>query len=128
MMLLRRQRTERFPVQLCLQSLGQYTGFVDNIGQDFSVLCCLELGNIHKIVWNILPMQCVRTTTKRIFFLCNVVWGFLANISQDFYQWNVVPKVLRQQWTGFFSCAILSGASWTTLHKAFSCVMLSQEH
>ena len=36
------------------------------------------------------------------FFLCNVVWSLLGNIAQDFCQCSVVPRVLRQYWTGFF--------------------------
>ena len=36
------------------------------------------------------------------FFLCNVVWSQLGNISQSFYMCSVVPRVLRQHWTEFF--------------------------
>ena len=45
--------------------------------------------------------------------------SLLANITQGFYLCNVVPRVLRQHWTGFFP-AMLSEAFWTTLDKDFN--------
>ena len=62
------------------------------------------------------------------FFMCSVVWSLLDSISQDFYLYNVVPSVLRQHWIGFFSCAMLFRASRTTLHRVFTCAVLSQEY
>ena len=62
------------------------------------------------------------------FFLSSVVWSLLGNIAQGFY------LGLSQEYNNNieqdFSCAILSGASWTTLCKVFSvtCAMLSQEN
>ena len=111
--------------------------------------CCLEPLGQH--CTKFLPVQCcpksIRTTLNRIFFLCNVVWSLLDNIAQSLYLRNVVPRVLRQHWTGFFpmqccpktgfslvqccpksikttlnkifSSAMLCGASWTILHKSF---------
>ena len=34
--------------------------------------------------------------------------------------------LFRQHWV--FSCAMLSGVSWATLHRVFACAMLSQQH
>ena len=62
------------------------------------------------------------------FSMCNVVWSLLDNIAQGFYLYNVLPSVLRQHRTRVFSCAMLSGASWTTMHKISTCTMLSQEN
>ena len=60
--------------------------------------------------------------------MCNVVWSFFDNILRGFYLCDVVPKVfIRKILNKIFSCAMLSGASWTTLHKFFTCTMLSQE-
>ena len=54
---------------------------------------------------------------------------FLGNTAQGFCLCNVVPRVLQNYWTGCFHVrAMLSGASWTTLHKVFTCAMLSKEY
>ena len=52
----------------------------------------------------------------------------LGQHAQSFYLCNVVPRVLRQLWTGFFSGAMLSGDSWTTLNRIFSGAMSSKEY
>ena len=50
-------------------------------------------------------MQCfpngIKTLLHRI-SLCKVVWSLSANIAQIFQLHNVILKVLRQHWTGFF--------------------------
>ena len=54
-----------------------------------------------------LPMQycpkSIKTTLNKIFFLFHVVWSQLDSIAQSVYLCNVVPRVLRQHWTGFLS-------------------------
>ena len=49
------------------------------------------------------------------------------NCTGFFDLYNVIPTVLRPNCTGFFY-AVLSGTSWTTLHRVFSCGMSSQEY
>ena len=63
---------------------------------------------------------------EQFFFLCSVVSSLLDNIAQGLFLCNVNPRVSGQHWTILFSCAMLSGASWTTLHKDFTCAMLYQ--
>ena len=140
MMLFRRQCTG-FPVQCCLESLGQHcTGFLPvqccpknittTLNRFFHVQCCLEPLGQH--CTRFLPVQCspkcIKTTSNKSFFLCNVIWSILDDNAQDFYLYNVVPRELRQHWKVFFSCAMLPGASWTTLHKVFTCAMSSEEY
>ena len=60
-------------------------------------------------------------------FLCNVDCNLLDNIAKGYniaHLYYIVPKVLRQHSSGFFSCAMLSGDSWTLLHEDFTCSML----
>ena len=54
-------------------------------------------------------------------------WCYSDDITLGFFLCNVVPRVLQQYWTGFSSWAMLSGASWTTLHKVFTYTILSQD-
>ena len=63
----------------------------------------------------------------RDFLLCKVVCSLLGNIADGFDLCNSVPRVLRQNYTGFFY-AMLPGASRTLLHVVFTCEMLSQEY
>ena len=92
-----------FPVQCSLESLGQHS-------QDRVFAC----GMLSQEYFDIIEQG---------FFMCSVVWSLLDNIAQGFYLCcNVVPRVLRQHWTGFFSC----NGVWRTLHKVFTCVMLFQ--
>ena len=122
-----------FPVQYCLESLGQY---------------CTRF----------LPMQCcpnsTETTLKRIFSCALLSGASRASLHRIFYLCHIVPRVLRQHWTWFFpvkccleslgqhyakflpvqccpkrikttlkrifSSAMLSEAWTTTLHRAFS--------
>ena len=53
------------------------------------------------------------------FFLCSVVWSLLSNVAQSLCLCSVVR---------IFSCEMFSGGSWTTLHKVFTCAMLSQDY
>ena len=97
---------EHFTVQCCSRVLRQHRkGF-------FPVQDCLRL--LGKHCTRFLPVQCcpksIKTTMNKIFFLCNVVCSLLGNIVQSFYWCNVVPRVLRQHWTGFFLW-ILPGSS-----------------
>ena len=131
-----------------------YTGFflcnitwslLGNITQDF-YLC--------HVVSRVLRQH----RTKYLPF--NVVWRLLENIAQSIYLFNVVPRELRKHWTKFFlvqccvesqrqhclgcsvlvqcchksvkttlnrifSCAMLSGTSWATLHKVLTWAMLA---
>ena len=67
------------------------------------------------------------------FVLCNVVWSLSCAwaTSMGFLHVQCCPVVLRKHWTGFFPvecCLEFLGQHWTTLHKAFTCAMLSQEY
>ena len=76
---------------------------------------------LHKVLRVQSYPKCIKRTLNRIFFHVQCCLAPLGNnIAQRFYLCNVLPSVLRQQWTGFFSCAMLSGASWITLHKVFT--------
>ena len=69
------------------------------------------------------------------FFLCNV--GKICAILSRHLQQSVIIKKLtgpKQKLqksdvaqTTVLACAILSGVSWVTLQRGFTCVMLSQE-
>ena len=59
------------------------------------------------------------------FFLCSVVWSLLDNIPQDFFLVQCCPKCITTILNRILPCAMLSGASWTTLHNVFTCAMLS---
>ena len=65
---------------------------------------------------------------EQFFFLCSVVSSLLDNIAHGFFLCNVKPRVSGQHWIILFSCAMLSGASWTTLHKDFTCAVLYQRY
>ena len=85
-----------------------------------------------------------RTTLHRIFYLCNVVprvlrqncTGFLMQCYVEplglycigFWPAQCCPKTIKTTLHRVFSYTKLSGASWTTLHKVFSCAMSSQEY
>ena len=111
-------------------------------------------------------MQCctkgIKTTLNKIFSYAILSWSISDNIALGFDLRNVVPRVLRRDWTGFFltecclehlgqhcmgfcpvqccpksikttlnrifSYTMLSEASQTTLHRALTCAMLSQEY
>ena len=137
----------------------QCRGNLFNVGAAFSANGYYQKNNRSKI--KIAEIWCY-SDDNALGFLCNVVWSLLGNIAQGFYLCNVVPRILRQHWTGFsmcnvvgslldniaqgfylynvlpsvlrqhrtrvFSCAMLSGASWTTMHKISTCTMLSQEN
>ena len=50
------------------------------------------------------------------FGLCNIIWSLLDNITPGFYLCNAsIAKTLNT----IFSFTVLSGATWTTLHKVF---------
>ena len=74
--------------------------------------------------------------------MCNVVPSVLRNHWTGFFpvycclkpqgqhcirSWPVqrCPESIKTILNRIFSCALLSGASWTTLHKVFTCVMLA---
>ena len=111
-----------FPVQYCLESLGQY---------------CTRF----------LPMQCcpnsTETTLKRIFSCALLSGASRASLHRIFYLCHIVPRVLRQHWTWFFpvKCCLESlGQHYakflpvqccpkrikTTLKRIFSSAMLSE--
>ena len=99
---LRQHHTWFFPVECCLEPLGQhYTRIlpakcwptrVRQHSTGFSPVQCLE--PLGQYCTRILPVQCC-------------------------------PKRIKTTLNRFFSCAMLSGASWTTLYKDFTCAMLS---
>ena len=86
------------------------------------------------------------------FFLCNVAWSLWDNIAQDqdcisrniflmqscleplgqhcirFLPVQCCSKSIKTTLHWICSYTKLSGASWTTLHRIFSCAMLSQEY
>ena len=92
------------------------------IGFFCAILFGVSWATLHKIFVCARLSQEYYKIIEQDFFLCNVVWSLFSNIAQDFCQYNIVPRVLRR----IFSCATLSGASWTTLHKAFTHAMLPQ--
>ena len=53
------------------------------------------------------------------FFLCNIVWSLLGNVAPGFSPVQFCPKSTTTTLNRIFSCTILSGATWTTLHKIF---------
>ena len=62
-------------------------------------------------------MNTLRTTLHWVFscaMLSGVSWATLHRFFT-----NVVPRVLRQHWTGFLSSAMFPGVSRTTLHRIF---------
>ena len=99
---------------------------------------CTDLFPV-QFAWNLLG-------NTQGFWLCNVASRVLSQNSTRFFSAmlpgarqhrqdlrNILPlhfssRVLRQQWTGFFSRAMLPEASWTTLHKVFTCAMLFQDY
>ena len=105
-----------FPVQCYLESLGQHcTEFLlvqccpksitTLLNRNFSCECFLEALGQH--CTRFLHAQCcpktIKTTLNRIYSWVMFFWRLLSNIAQGFYLCNVVPRVLRQHWTGFFS-------------------------
>ena len=110
-MLFRWQRIELFPVQFCLVSLGQYTGFL-------ALKCCpksIKTTSVRIFLCNVAWSSATYTRLCGTFYLCNVLRqhlrGFfpvqcclrlLGEHGVRFYLCNVAPRVLRQQWTGFF--------------------------
>ena len=66
----------------------------------------------------------IKIILNKIFFLCYIVWN---NIAYGF-DLNLVPRVLRQPLNKIFSCALLSGASGTTLHSVLICAIVYQEY
>ena len=61
----------------------------------------------------------------KIFFLSKFVEPQRQRYIGFFVQYYF-ESVLRQYWAGFFSSAVLPGASWATLSWIFVCLMLSQ--
>ena len=79
---LRQHCTGFFPLQYYLQPLGQY---------------CARF----------LPVQCC---PKRFMAILNRIFPMqrcLENIAQGFYLCNIVPRVLRQDWTKFFTSTVV---------------------
>ena len=66
-----------------------------------------------------------QTTLHKIFFLSKFVEPQRQRYIGFFVQYYF-ESVLRQYWAGFFSSAVLPGASWATLSWIFVCLMLSQ--
>ena len=113
-----------FPVQCCLESLEQCcTEFVP-------VQCCQDFF-MWNVFWRLLD------NIAQGFYLCNVVpkvlrqhWaGFLPvqfclePIGQHctrFLPVQCCPNSIKTKLNRIFSCVMLSGASWITLHKAQS--------
>ena len=123
------------PVQCCPKSIKttMYSSFVP-LGQN-----CTRTFYLCSVVLRVLRQHWT------VFLPVQVVSSLLDNIAQGFYLCIVVPRVLRQHWTvlfpvqccpkiintmlnSIFSGTVLSQASWTTLHKGFTCAMLFQEY
>ena len=110
-MLSRRQCTELFPPQFCLESLGHYTGFL-------AVQCC---------------PKSIKTTLNRIFsraMLSGASWTTL----HSFFPVQCCPKSIKTTLNRIFACAMLSGdphevfihamllhSPLTTLHRKTIC-------
>ena len=101
-----------FPVQYCLESLGQQcTGFLPvQLPVEFflcNVIICGLLGNIVQSFYLCDVVLKVLRQHLTWFFPCNVVWSLLDKTVQGFYLCNVVPRVLRQHWTKCFPCNVV---------------------
>ena len=59
------------------------------------------------------------------FFMCNVVSSLLDNIAQGFFSCTMLSQEYYDNIEQDFSCALLPRASWATLLKVFTCVILS---
>ena len=78
-----------------------------------------------RIFFCAISFETSRTTMHKILFL----WKFVEPQRQryiGFFVQYYFESVLRQYWAGFFSSAVLPGASWATLPWIFVCLMLSQ--
>ena len=99
-----------FPVERCPR----------NIVQDFSyaMLSGVSWTIFHRFLTCAMLSQSIKTTLNRI-FSCQCCLQPLEQLCIGFWYLQCFPRVLRQHWTGFFFCAMLSGASGTTLHRVF---------
>ena len=94
--------------------LAQCSGNLLNVGAAFAPTGYYQKINRFKIK---IPKKWCCSDDNALSFI--VQWCLsLLDITQAFYLCNIVPRVLRQHWTGFF-CALLSGASRTTLHREY---------
>ena len=130
----RQNWTGIFPVQCCLEPIGQHcTRFLP-------VQCCTKSIKTILNLCNVALSQL--DNIAQGFYLCNVGsrvlrrhWtGFfpvqycLEPLGQHCRKFLIVqccPKSIKTPLNMIFSSAMLSGASWTTLHKIFNCAMLS---
>ena len=100
---LRQHRTGFFPVQRCLKLLGEHcTRFYQ----------CNKVPRVLRQQWTrFFPVQCCLEP--------------LGQHCTKFLLVQCCPKRINTILNTIFSCAMLSGASWATLHKDFTCAMLS---
>ena len=80
-----------------------------------------------RIFFCAISFETSRTTMHKILFL----WKFVEPQRQRYIEFFVqyyFNSLLRQCWIGFFSSAMLPGASYATLPWIFVCLMLSQEY
>ena len=92
------QKINRFKIKIAEKSC-----YSDDIGF-FPVLSSLE--SLGQYYTEFLPAQCcpkgITTFLNRIFSCEMFPGGSWKTLHKFFYLYNVVPKVLRQHWTGFF--------------------------
>ena len=110
-----------FCVYLCNVVSGvlrqHWTGF-------FSMHCCLEPRWQHFIGY--LPVQCYPSRTKTTLNKIFPVQRCLEPLGQHCTRFLLMlccPKSIEITLIRDFSCAMLSGASWTTFRKVFTCLM-----
>ena len=86
---------------------------------------CTQLMLFRRHCTGFFPVQCcleprVLRQHWRRFFSCNVVWSLLDNIAQGFFSYFVQCCLKKKgNIEKDFSCAMLSAASRTTLHRVF---------
>ena len=86
--------------------------------------CCLEPRRQHFIGY--LPVQCYPRSTKTTLNKIFPVQRCLEPVGQHCTRFLLVlccPKSIEITLIRDFSRAMLSGASWTTLRKVFTCLM-----
>ena len=79
----------------------EMSGNLGNVGAAFPAT-----GFYKKINWSKMKIgNKLRQHIEQDFFMCNVVGSFLDNTAEGFFSnlCNVVPRKLRQHFTGFFS-------------------------
>ena len=138
---LRQRWTVIFPVQCCPGALGQHCRKI------LLVQCCPKSikATLSKNFSCAILSRASWTTLHKDFYLCNVVprilrrqhWTVFFSVQcclEPLGQYctkilpvQCCPKSFRTTLNSIFSSAMLSGISWTILHKDVTCAMLFQE-